>query len=125
MAVMDMVVTYIFHPYKLDVNKFHAAADVKLTDARTSNTEMKNWEFSGCNLSPKKSILPHFLTQYGERYYLCLDHLPPPRHYKFTDKRKACHYIHGCSRSPLMLILRGLLISTPEDPSSTGAIWLP
>ena len=62
--MMDMVLTYIFHSYKLDVNKFHAAADVKLTDARTSNTEMKNCEFSGCNLSLKKSILPPFLTQY-------------------------------------------------------------
>jgi hypothetical protein len=54
MAVMDKVVTDIFHPYKLDVNKFHAAVDVKLTDGRTSNTEMKNCEFSGCKISLKK-----------------------------------------------------------------------
>jgi len=94
MAMMDKVVTDIFHPYKLDVNKFHAATDVKLRDARTSNTEMKNCEISGCKVSLKKSILPPFLTQYEERYHLCLHHLPRPRHYKFTSNMKACHYVH-------------------------------
>jgi len=91
-----MVVTDIFHPYKFDVNKFHAATEVKLTDAQTSNTEMKNCEISGCKVSLKKSILPPFLTQYGERYiyHLCLHHLPHPRHYEFTSNRKACHYVH-------------------------------
>ena len=49
-----MAVTDIFHPYKLDVNKFHAAADVKLTDARTSNTEMKKCEHSGCKGKPQE-----------------------------------------------------------------------
>ena len=92
--MMDMVVTDIFHPYKLDVNKFHAAADVKLTDAQTSNTEMKNCEISGCKVSLKKSILPPFHTQYGERYHLSLHHLPRPRHYEFTSNRIECYYLH-------------------------------
>ena len=52
--MMDMVVTDIFHPYKLDVNKFHVPADAKLTHARTSNTEMKKSEFSGYKVSLKK-----------------------------------------------------------------------
>jgi hypothetical protein len=55
-----------FTRYKLDVNIFHAAPNVKLTDTQTSNTEMKNWEFSGWALSLKKSILlslPCWLTE--------------------------------------------------------------
>jgi hypothetical protein len=48
------------------VNKFYAATGVKLTDARTYSTEIKNCEFSGFTVSLKKSIFPPFLTQYRD-----------------------------------------------------------
>jgi hypothetical protein len=40
--MIDMALLTFFTRYKLDVNIFHAAPNVRLTDTQTSNTEMKN-----------------------------------------------------------------------------------